>query len=167
MQDSALFEHITEKIRLKSEMTAVLICLDDFASNFFAPKDDGEVQRVFDNLPPALAQVMKDAYLKEPVTHENQSLVHKNIEALKDKLRTLRVVQLTLAFQPNEEATAVFSDWVKKNIAPDTIIDLQFDKTIVGGALLIADGQYKDYSVRKKLAGRFQIQRDDIVGLLN
>ncbi|MBA3724697.1 MAG: hypothetical protein H0W89_07510 [Candidatus Levybacteria bacterium] len=167
MQDSALFDHITEKIRLKSEMTAVFICLEDFTSNFFAPKNDDEMQRVFDNLPPALAQVMKDSYLQEPVTHENQSLVHKHVEDLKDKLRTLRVVQLTLAFQPNEEAIAIFSDWVKKNITVDTIIDLQFDKTIVGGALLIADGQYKDYSVRKKLAGRFQIQRDEIVGLLS
>lgn len=165
--NTELYEQISEKLRLKSELTAVFICLDDFTSNFFAPKEDGDVQRVFDNLPPPLAQVMKDAYLKEPVTHENQSAVHRNVESLKDKLRTLRVVQLTLAFQPNEEAIAIFSDWVKKNVTQDTIIDLQFDKTIVGGALLIADGQYKDYSIRKKLAGRFQIQRDEIVGLLN
>lgn len=166
MNDSALFDQIVSKLRLKSEMTAVIICLDEFVNNFFAPKGTSNVQTIFDNLPPEIAQVLKDAFLKDEVTHENQAAVNKVVEDLKAKLRSLRIVQLTLAFQPDEDAVKLFSEWAKKNISPNTIIDLQFDKTIVGGALIVADGQYKDFSVRKNLSGRFQIQRDEIMGLL-
>ncbi len=166
MLDTALFEQIISKLRLKSEMTAVLICLDEFSNDFFAPKGDEEIQRVFDNLPPELGQILKDHLLKQEITHENHGLMTKAIDELKERLRTLNVIQLTLAFQPDEDAISIFSDWVKKNVGPTAIIDLQFDKTIVGGALIISSGQYKDYSVRKKLGGRFQIQREEIMGLL-
>jgi hypothetical protein len=167
MDNSALFDQIAGKLRLKSEMTAVLICLDEFVNDFFAPKGSTMVQTVFDGLHPELAKILKDVFLKDAVTHENQASVNKTVDELKDKLRAMRVVQLTLAFQPDEAAIGLFSEWVKKNISTNTLIDLQFDKTIVGGALIISDGQYKDFSVRKKLAGRFQIQRDEIMGLLS
>ncbi len=166
MDTTALFDQITSKLRLKSEMTAVLICLDEFSNNFFAPKGSTELQRIFDNLPHDLGQVLKDNLLKQEVTHESHGPISKSLEELKDKLRKLNVIQLTLAFQPDEDAITTFSEWVKKNVGPTAIIDLQFDKTIVGGALIISGGQYKDFSVRKKLAGRFQIQRDEIMGLL-
>lgn len=166
MDTTALFDQIAAKLRLKSERTAVLICLDEFVNDFFAPKGASNVQIVFDGLIPQVAQLLKDAFLKSEVTHENQAVVNKQVEELKDKLRTIRVLQLTLAFQPDEEAIVLFSDWVKKNVGTNVVIDLQFDKTIVGGALLISEGQYKDYSVRKNLSGRFQIQREEISGLL-
>jgi hypothetical protein len=167
MESSALFDQIAGKLRLKSEMTAIIICLDEYVNDFFAPKGSSMTQTVFEGLPPELGKILKDELLKDPVTHENQAIVNKRIDELKDKLRAMRVIQLTLAFQPDEEAIKLFSEWVKKNISPNTLIDLQFDKTIVGGALIISEGQYKDYSVRKKLAGRFQIQRDEIMGLLS
>lgn len=166
MDNSALFDQIASKLRLKSEMTEVIVCLDEFMNDFFAPKGDSVAHNVFDGLPAELGQLLKDTFLKEPVTHENQPIVNKKIDELKDKLRSMRTIQLTLAFQPDEEAITLFSDWVKKNIGGNTLIDLQFDKTIVGGALIIADGQYKDFSVRKQLAGRFQIQKDEIMSLL-
>jgi hypothetical protein len=166
MDNTALFDQVAAKLRLKSEMTAVIICLDEYMNDFFAPKGSSNIQTVFDNLPPEIGQVLKAEFLKEEVTHENQPIVNKKIDELKTKLRTMRIVQLTLAFQPDEEAIKLFSEWVKKNISPTALIDLQFDKTIVGGALIISDGQYKDYSVRKQLSGRFQIQRDEIMGLL-
>lgn len=161
-----LFNAIATKLRLKSEMTAVIVCLDEFTSDFFAPKGSSMVATIFDNLSPELGQILRDAFLKEPVTHENQSAVNKKVEELKANLRSLHIIQLTLAFQPDDNAINLFSEWVKKNINTNTIIDMQFDKTIVGGALIISDGQYKDYSVRKRLSGRFQIQRDEIMGLL-
>ena len=81
-------------------------------------------------------------------------------------MHTCKSLELTIAFQPNEETINLFSDWVKKNVEKDLLLDLHFDKGIVGGAVIISEGAYKDYSVRKKLSNRFQIQRDDILSLL-
>lgn len=167
MEPSALYDQIITKLRLKSELTEVLICLEEFIASFFAPKEQTDHQMIFDRLPNGLSQVLNDAYLKTPVTHENQASIKKNVEALQEKLRMCKTLQLTLAFQPDDETITIFSDWVKKNVVPGMLIDLQFDKTIVGGALLVAEGIYKDYSVRKALANRFQIQKDEIKGLIS
>ncbi len=166
MQEAALFEQLVTKLRLKSEMTEVLVCLDEYVGSFFAPLPLTDGEHVFDRLPNDLAVILKEAFLKQPITPENQGHVQKIIDELNTKLHTLKIVQLTIAFQPDDAAISVFSEWVKKNVGPDTLLDLQFDKTIVGGALLVANGAYKDYSVRKNLASRFQIQRDEILGLL-
>jgi hypothetical protein len=161
-----LNDQIITKLRLKSELTEVLVCLEEFVASFFAPGEQSDHQTIFDRLPNGLSQLFDDAFLKEPITHENQGTVKKNVEELQEKLRTCKTMQLTLAFQPDDATITVFSEWVKKNVDPKMLIDLQFDKTIVGGALIVAGGIYKDYSVRKGLANRFQIQKEDIVGMM-
>lgn len=161
-----LFDQIASRLRLRSEMTAVIVCLDEFMNDFFAPKENATSQAIFDNLPNGLAQILKEDLLKETVTHENQPIINKRIDALKDQLRAMKTIQITIAFQPDEAAINLFSEWVKKNIGSGRLIDLQFDKTIVGGAQIIADGQYKDFTVRKQLASHFQIQKDEIMSLL-
>ena len=166
MENSALFDQIASKLKLKSDMTAVLVALEEYMSVFFSPKGKNSVEHVFDQLPPDIASLMKNAFLQIPTSPENQNSTRKSVDALTARLRKCGWVELTIAFQPDDNTVAAFSEWVKKNLTADTLIDLKFDKTIVGGALIVASGKYKDYSVKKTLAGRFQIQRDDIMDLL-
>lgn len=166
MKDAALFNQIISKLRVKSEVSQVLACLDAFTRTFFSAKKPEDQQAIFRVLPKELADILINALAKEPITPDNQIAIKRQIDYITTKLRLCKTVQITIAFQPDDDTVTLFSDWVKKNIKPDMLIDLQFDKTIVGGALIVAGGIYKDYSARKNLAGRFQIQRDDILGLL-
>ena len=166
MNEDAQFDQIIAKIRLKSEVTLTLVCLDEFLSNFFIPNNNVNLPQLFNKLPNEVSKLLIEMFLKDPVTPENKLLYKSKAEALAEKLRSCNVVQMTLAFQPDETAISVFSDWIKKNVSVDTIIDLQFDQSIVGGAQIVAGGLYKDYSVRKNLAGRFQIQREEIMAML-
>ncbi|MGI8420472.1 MAG: hypothetical protein ACR2LN_07590 [Candidatus Levyibacteriota bacterium] len=162
-----LHTQIMERLRLKSELSQVQLCLDEFLASFFAPKEHSQMMMLFENLPNGLSQVFKSTLLKDPITPNNQSAIKKAGEKLQEKLATCKTIQITLAFQPNETAIELFSDWVKKNVDGGTLIDLQFDKTIVGGALIVSSGIYKDYSVRKALSNRFRLQKDEIAGLLS
>ncbi|MGH7204003.1 MAG: hypothetical protein ACREHC_06165 [Candidatus Levyibacteriota bacterium] len=161
-----IYEQIIERLRLKSELNQVQLCLDEFLASFFAPKEHSQMLTLFENLPNGLSQVFKSTLLKDPITPNNQNAIRKVVEKLQEKLATCKTIQITLAFQPNEAAIELFSDWVKKNADAGTLIDLQFDKTIVGGALIVSDGIYKDYSVRKALSNRFRLQKEEITGLL-
>ena len=161
-----LSDHVIANLRLKSELAEVLMGLEEFVATFFVPKEQKEVVLLFDRMPNGIGQLLKEAFLKEPITAQNESAVKKQVEKLQDKLKTCKIIQLTLAFQPDEPTINVFSEWVKKNINPTTLIDLQFDKTIVGGTLLVADGVYKDYSIRKALSNKFQLQKEEIIKLI-
>lgn len=167
MQQPALFDLVVAKLRTKSEVAVVLRSLEQFADTFFSAKTSYQQQQIFQNLPNQVAQILITALASVPITPENQITVKRQIDELSDKLRTCKSIQLTIAFQPDDATITLFSDWIKKNIRPDLLLDLQFDKSIVGGALLIAGGVYKDYTVRKNLSNRFQIQREDIMELLS
>jgi len=167
MSESALFDQLLEKIRTTSDLSLVLSSLQEFIDTFFSPKTLQEQQQIFRKLPVEISNILIKAFANEPITPESQIRIKREIDDLTDRLHTCKSMQLTIAFQPNEETITYFSDWVKKNVRKDLLIDLHFDKAIVGGALVIADGAYKDYSVKKNLANRFQIQKEDILGLLD
>ncbi|HSX08609.1 MAG TPA: F0F1 ATP synthase subunit delta, partial [Candidatus Saccharimonadales bacterium] len=99
-------------------------------------------------------------------TPESKITIKREVNELLDKLRRCKSIKLTIAFQPDDATIALYSDWIKKNVNPDILLDLQFDRSIVGGAQIISGGKYKDYSVKKNLINRFQIQRDEILKLL-
>jgi hypothetical protein len=166
MNDSAQFDQIVAKLRLKSDVTLALVCLDEFLTSFFNSNNNVNLGQLFNKLPKDLPAVFTEIFLKDPVTPENKVVYKNKAEALTLRLNNCKYVQMTLAFQPDENTISVFSEWVKKNVGFDTMIDLQFDQSIVGGAQIVAGGLYKDYSVRKNLAGRFQIQREEIMGML-
>jgi ATP synthase delta (OSCP) subunit len=166
MKDSALFKQLIAKLRTKAEVADVLVCLEAFTGTFFSAKSLEEKQHIFGKLPKEVAELLIQAFATAPITPENQISIKRQVDELTDQLRTARSVQLTIAFQADEPAISYFSDWIKKNVNEELVLDLHYDKSIVGGALLIAGGAYKDYSVRKNLATRFQIQRDEIMEIL-
>jgi ATP synthase delta (OSCP) subunit len=167
MNQPALFDQLISQIRTTSEAKQVLSSLEAFADTFFSSKSPAEQQQSFRQLPKAIADMLITTFATQPITPTNQITIKRQIDELSDKLRACKSIQLTIAFQPNEETVTLFSDWIKKNVKPDILIDLQFDKSIVGGAQIIAGGIFKDYSVRKNLSNRFRIQREDIMGLLS
>ena len=161
--ETALFDKLIEKVRLKSEATQIIIALEEYLANSFAPPSH-KIETPMNGIPEAAASILKESVMNEK--HEVSTETKRTILELEEKLRRAPVIQLTLAFQPDEDAITEFADHVKKNLGTTTLMDLQYDKTIVAGALLIANGRYKDYSVRKKLADRFQIQKDEIMKLV-
>jgi hypothetical protein len=167
MQQPALYDQIITKLRTKSDLTDVVVCLEEYIATFFSRKSLEEQQLIFRKLPKEIADLFITTLASRPLTPENQISIKRQIDELVDALHRCKTIELTIAFQANEETITLFSDWVKKNIRKDLLIDFHFDKAIVGGALIIADGAYKDYSVRKNLSNRFQIQREDIMGLLD
>jgi len=167
MTTPALFDQIASNLRVKSDVSQVLACLEEFTSTFFSSKNAEEQQQIFRTLPKATADILINVLAKEPITTQNQITIKRQVDELTDKLRSCKSIQLTIAFQPDEKTITEFSDWIKKNVREDLLIDLQYDTSIVGGVLLIAGGIYKDYSVRKNLSNRFQLQREEIMGLLD
>jgi|ERR1700722_381908 len=167
MQDSDLFDQIMAKLRTTAECAQVIVCLEECSVPTFFSMTNTQKELIFRKLPIQTIPFFIEAFGKTSITAEEQIVLKRQINTLLDKFRTCKNVKLIIAFRPNEETISFFSDWIKKNVKANLLIDLQFDKAIVGGAQIVASGMYKDYSVKKKLADRFQIQREEIMDLLN
>jgi len=167
MNNPALSDQIIAKIRTTSEVSQVLSCLEKFVETFLSSPSESDKEQLFKELPQEIAAILSASFAHQDSTPENYILVKREIDELVDRLRKCESIQLTIAFKPDDPTLTLFSDWVKKNVKADTLLDLSYNAEIVGGAILIAGGVFKDYSIRKNLANRFQIQRDEIVKLLS
>ena len=161
-----LSNQVIAKLRTTAELKTVLICLEEFTASFFAPHEHENILALFEQLPNGLGMILKEVFFKTPITPQNENSLKKQVEMLQEKLNTCKTIQITLAFQPDDSTVELFSDWVKKNVSADTLIDLQYDRTIIAGVQLVANGVYKDYSLRKTLSNKFQLQKDDIEALI-
>ena len=161
-----LSKQVIAKLRTTSELKAVLVCLEEFVASFFAPHEHENLLVLFEQLPNGAGSVLKEVFFKAPITPENENALKKQVEKLQEELNECKRIQITLAFQPDNVTIEFLSDWIKKNATADTLIDLHYDRTIIGGLQLVANGIYKDYSLRKTLSNKFQLQKADIEALI-
>jgi F0F1-type ATP synthase delta subunit len=159
------FTNILSHIRTQGEAQDVLTQLELFQTTLYSLKKT-QLQDYFSRLPKEIADAIIEALMDKSLT-ENADSAHTFISQLQDKIRGCKIIQLTLAFHPDDATISLFSSWIKSNIGNGLILDIQVNKTVVGGTILVANGQYKDYSVRKKLSQVFQIQKEEIMGLLS
>lgn len=80
----------------------------------------------------------------------------KFLEGLQKRLEKMGSVKLTLAFEPSKEITDEIHEWIKKNLAKDTLIETEVNKNILGGAIISFNGHFVDRSLDKSLNEYFK-----------
>ena len=79
-----------------------------------------------------------------------------DIENWKKELENLKSIKLTLAYEPTRTNILTFSNWTKKNVAEDVILDINIDPKLVAGAQIVWKGKYQDYSKSKTVYADLQ-----------
>jgi len=116
---------IYEKIKTKQEVENLLLMIDE--------KLDGGRPRFPD-------------WVKEEVKDGPEGW-----GKLKERLESLPVFSLTIAFEPTEEFRGKLANWIKENVEKKAVLDLKIDKEILGGAIISWQGKYRNYSLSEKL----------------
>lgn len=88
------------------------------------------------------------------------------LRGLKEAIGTLRELKLTLAFEPTQNSIEKIHDWVRKNVGEGIILDITFNPTIFAGAIVIFEGEYRDFSLRNKFREQFEENRDRVFEIL-
>lgn len=71
-----------------------------------------------------------------------------NIESETEKLK---VVKITLAFEPSAQSLAAIYQWFLDNIGQNVILDIYHNPNILGGVQVSMDGKYFDGSLISKV----------------
>jgi F0F1-type ATP synthase delta subunit len=81
----------------------------------------------------------------------SRSEMRSELEKIKSDLGNLNVFRITLAFQPVHDDLDKIITWIRSNIGPQVVLDVVFDESVIGGAIIEYKGIYADMSLRKKL----------------
>ncbi|MDO8270036.1 MAG: F0F1 ATP synthase subunit delta [Candidatus Levybacteria bacterium] len=82
------------------------------------------------------------------VNAESRLAIKEFIDKIQAKIASLPVMSMVLAFEPTDETLQAFSRWFILNTKKQVLFDIKIDKTIIGGAAILSNGKYLDYSIK-------------------
>ena len=144
---------------LKSELDTLLAALFQVGSTAFKQVLNTKLQR---NLGNDLTRTLADAN----ISLTDQDGLQKFFSGFKQAITKLPVIQLTLAYHPTNEQIEQLSDWLRAETKQPVIVELKYDKRILGGAIIVYNGNYQDLSLKTKLNVVYENKQDEIVQLL-
>ncbi len=75
---------------------------------------------------------------------------------LKEDLTKTPKLLMTLAFKPDAKFTNQLFLWVKTTVGPSYLLELAYDPDIIGGSVIVYNGLYKDFSLKKDMTRFFE-----------
>jgi hypothetical protein len=70
------------------------------------------------------------------------------INKIQERISSLPVVSLTIAFEPGDETLKSIFDWFPLNINKQVLLDIKVDTSLIAGAYVGYNGKCLDYSVK-------------------
>ena len=146
---------VDEANRFASEIDTLLDALFKTQGNAF--------EKALNSINAITSQMLKEALRKDNISFENKTMIKECLIGLRDQLQKLKVFKLSLAFEPSEISIDNLFNWVVKNIGEGCILDIETDKAILGGTIIVYEGKYEDLSLRKALEEVFAGKREEII----
>ena len=142
-----------------------------------------EVKILFDEIDILLDALYKEAgqgfestlrtYVRDWVSGEMKKAWSGNVldkeeylKKLKSALENLKSIKLTLAFEPTDASLDKFYGYVRQNIGEGIILEINYEPTIIAGALIAYEGEYRDFSLKRLFEEELIKMNEQIVVLL-
>jgi hypothetical protein len=138
--------------------------LEALEKSFYSSEPKTLDERLWGLFPESVRQVLRPM-LSRPSDGQNSAEILELLKTLKTKLKIMPVVKLDLAFYPEERFLDKVARWIKENVAEDAIVEINVDRTIVGGARIIFGGRYLEETLEKMLEKEFEENRTIITGM--
>jgi hypothetical protein len=78
------------------------------------------------------------------------------LKGLKEVINKLKVLDLTISFDPSSSTVNHISSWVRQNLGETVIINFIYDPKIIAGATISYNGRYIDLSLLAKFNQSFE-----------
>ncbi len=79
---------------------------------------------------------------------ESRIAIKEFIDKIQQKIASLTVISLVLAFEPTDQTLQGLSRWFVLNAKKQVLFEIKVDKSIIGGASILSGGRYLDYSIK-------------------
>ena len=87
----------------------------------------------------------------------------KYLDGLEEAINRMPNVTLILAFEPSEGAIERFYSKIIESTGQRVLLNIVFESQIIGGAVIIFNGRYRDYSFKKVFEIEFGKSREKIL----
>ena len=150
-----MYSELLSLVRTKEEALRVTEQLETISEALYQNSPEALNLALSKKIDSELSRVLKEAFDKgvDKV---------KFLKGAKEIIGALREITLTIAFEPREETKTLLAGWVRENLGEGVALELKKDEKVVGGAIIISQGNYRDFSLRTKIKEFFKTQRNEL-----
>ncbi len=156
-----MYSEILSKVRTKSEAQYLGDEIDLLLEKIYSTREGGYEEAMKGQVRAWVSELIRAEMEKESIGAEEY------LRGLKERLTKLKTIKLTLAFEPSEVGLDKIHEWIRRNVGEGIVFDISINPTLLGGAVIVSGGEYRDYSLRRKLAGTIETKREQIVNILS
>lgn len=154
------YKNLLGLVRTVDDTVSYFTQIDLLINNLYS-FDRLKIEEILDRLVgEKLAVALKRIWESENIEGNSEKIKNSLLE-IKEVLKKLTKVRMTLAFEPSRYQVNEFSNWCRENLDEGIILDINFEKNIIGGAVFVYRGKFYDYSLRTKIEQVFL--NDDLV----
>jgi F0F1-type ATP synthase delta subunit len=139
-----MYSDLTSLARTKKEVLKLIDELDAVSDALYQSSPQVLEDVLAKKISTSCSEALKEAFAKGVNKYEY-------LEGAKEALKKLRVISITIAFDASEETLIKLSSWLKKNLGEGAVLDINKDEGIVGGAIIVSQGNWRDFSLRAKV----------------
>lgn len=147
------------KITSPTEAEILLNFLDQLEQNIHIQNKDVK-QFIFENAPFHVAPELV-GYLEIQPQNTDTTVLRQKILQLRDAIKAIPIVTLTIAFEPNEEFVYSLNQKAGELLGRKVFFELQYDATIIGGAQVEGNGKITKHTFKEYFAHRGQVRAED------
>ena len=163
--DTTIFSDILSTLQTTQDVNDLLRELDFIASEIFKTKNKS-LDKILPLISAKSAKNIADIFAKNKLNSGRKEEVSDLLEKLKESLKNFKIIKLTLAFEPSLNTIGKIHSFVLNNVGSGYILEIEVSENIMGGAIVIFNGKYGDFTLRKSLNDAFMNKKEEVVRLM-
>lgn len=112
------------------------------------------------------AKKITQVFLKNSLDINDKNTVAGFFEILKGLLKKFKVIKLVLAFDPTPKTIENIHDFVKETVGIGYILDIEVSQDVLAGAIVMFNGKYADFTLKKTIEDAFAEKRNQILAIV-
>jgi F0F1-type ATP synthase delta subunit len=125
-------------------------------SNFVSEIDTFLRCRTLDSISTNSCEKIKQIFTKNNLDIDDNDTIAGFFETLKELLKKFKVIKLVLAFDPTRKTIENIHNFVKDSLGIGYVLDIEVQENILGGAIVMFEGKYNDFSLKKSIEDTFR-----------
>jgi|SRR3989344_3882028 len=160
--DSSIYSDLLNSFNTTQEVNDFLGDLDFVSAELFKSRYKS-LSEILASISATSAKNIEEIFTKNKSGAGNKETINGFLEQIKNSLKNFKTIKLTLAFEPSSKTIEKIHNHVLNTLGQGYILEIEVSENIMGGAIVIFNGKYEDYSIKKSLEESFRDNRSVIL----
>jgi len=155
---------IVESLRTIQDVDLFVRDIDTLSQMLFdLEAKDTSLKQALDLISTESAAKITKLFWEKQLDTNDRTAVTEFLKTLKTSIGQLKIIKLVLAFDPTRKTIENIHKFVEKNIEKGYIFDIEVSEDILGGTIIMFNGKYNDFSLKKSIEDVFKNKREEIL----